>query len=170
MALGISRMLLATDFSAASDVALEYATTLAVRFGASLHLLHVIEDPSVAGSWIPELGLATVPPVCAAMIDEAADRLARLRNGLERSGVKVTSEVMVGGPAAVIRDVAAARGCDLVVMGTHGRTGVAHLLLGSIAEKVVRTAPCPVLTVRATAVAVAEGERSRFTPEWLPTD
>lgn len=163
-------MLLATDFSVASDLALEYATTLAVSFGASVHLLHVVDDLSMAATWTPELGLVPVPPIRAAMIDEAAHRLARLRHRLERAGVKVTSEVMIGSPAAVIRNVAKARGCDLVVMGTHGRTGVAHLLLGSVAEKVVRTAPCPVLTARATAVAVTEGERNLFAPEWLPTD
>jgi nucleotide-binding universal stress UspA family protein len=65
----------------------------------------------------------------------------------------VTTAVQVGNAAAVIIEVAQEQGCDLIVMGTHGRTGVAHLFLGSVAEKVVRTAPCPVLTIRSDTAA-----------------
>jgi nucleotide-binding universal stress UspA family protein len=166
----ISRILVATDFSTGSDLALDYATTLAHQFGAAVHLLHVVEDPFVAGAWTPELYIASISTVRASLIDEAAARLARLCPAFERHGLTVTSEVMVGSPAPAIRDVAEARRCDLVVMGTHGRSGMAHLLLGSVAEKVIRQAPCPVLTVRAQAAPALAGEPELFARDYVPAE
>jgi nucleotide-binding universal stress UspA family protein len=170
MTRGLSRMLVATDFGAASDRALEYAITLALQLGASVHLLHVFEDPFVSGAWVPELYVAGVPTMRATLIDGAARRLAALRLGVERAGVVVTSEVTIGSPGAAIREVAEARGIDLVVMGTHGRCGIARVLLGSVTEKVVRQAPCPVLTVQASAAPSAKEEYGIFAPSWLPAD
>ena len=166
----ISRILAATDFSAASDRAIDYASALASQFGASVHLLHVVEDPFVAGAWNPELYIASVPTMRASLIDEAAARLARLRQTFERQGLTVTSEVMVGSPAPAIRDVAEGRCCDLVVMGTHGRSGMAHLLLGSVAEKVIRQAPCPVLTVRTKTAPVVAEEEEFFARDYVPAE
>jgi nucleotide-binding universal stress UspA family protein len=108
--------------------------------------------------------------VRANLIDEAAKRLGRLRPAFEREGLTVTSEVMVGSPAPAIRDVAERRRCDLVVLGTHGRSGMAHLLLGSVAEKVVRQAPCPVLTVRARASRALAEEQEFFARDYVPAE
>jgi nucleotide-binding universal stress UspA family protein len=84
----------------------------------------------------------------AALVEEAEKKLeARLRPE-DRRGLHATAEVSVGTGAKTITDFALSRGIDLIVMGTHGRTGLAHAVMGSVAEKVVRTAPCPVLTIR----------------------
>jgi nucleotide-binding universal stress UspA family protein len=121
-------ILLATDFSEASEPAVRVARDYAYRFGARVHLVHVAapSDPGAAA----RLGgiAATFAP---------AEVVARVLGG--------------PAPAAAIVGYAREHGIDLIVLGTHGRTGVSHLLLGSIAERVVRTAPCPVLTVPAAA-------------------
>lgn len=166
----ISSILVPTDFSAASELALDYAITLADRFGASVHLLHVVEDPFAAGVLGPEVYIGASTSVRDKLIDQAADRLARLVAPADRVRLQVTSEVRVGFPAASICEVADGRRCDLIVMGTHGRTGMAHLLLGSVAEKVVRQAPCPVMTLRSQAVAAMEAERDLFAHEFVPTE
>jgi nucleotide-binding universal stress UspA family protein len=166
----ISRILVPTDFSAASEAALEYAVTLADRFGASLHLLHVVEDPFVGGAFGSELYITSVPAMRAHLVDEAAQRLCRILGQEDRERLKATSEVRVGAPAAAIREAAHVQHCDLVVMGTHGRSGMAHLLLGSVAEKVVRHAPCPVLTVRNEAAAALAAERAFFAHDMVPTE
>lgn len=166
----ISRILVPTDFSAASELALDYATTMADRFGASVHLLHVVEDPFVAGALGTEVYIGASPSVRDTLIDQAAERLARLVAPPDRERLHVTSEVRVGFPAESIRDVAQERQCDLILMGTHGRTGMAHLLLGSVAEKVVRQAPCPVMTVRSQAEAAMAAEREMFEQELVPTE
>jgi nucleotide-binding universal stress UspA family protein len=143
-----SRILLPTDFSELSSVALEYGQALAERFGASLHVLHVIEDPFILGATSSEIYVPDVPALRAALMTEAEAQIASLLPDRMRDAVCVTTEVRVGHAAPLISEVAETRPCDLIVMGTHGRTGVAHLFLGSVAEKVVRTAPCPVLTIR----------------------
>ena len=149
MSTPFTRILVPTDFSELSGVALEFGQELAERCGASLHLLHVIEDPFSAGAKIPsEVYVPDVPSLRAALVAEAEAQLARLVPDRVRDALRVTTDVKVGKAASVICDEAATTSCDLIVMGTHGRTGVAHLFLGSVAEKVVRTAPCPVLTIR----------------------
>jgi nucleotide-binding universal stress UspA family protein len=87
------------------------------------------------------------------MLMQARERLAQVMKVAERAHIRVTADAVIGMPASAIVDYAAATGTSLVVMGTHGRTGLAHLLMGSVAEHVVRTAPCPVLTVRQVTVA-----------------
>jgi nucleotide-binding universal stress UspA family protein len=149
----VRRILVPTDFSAPSDAALDLARTFAERFGASLHLLHVIEDPYVN---VAEAYIAGAPPTLAAMLQDAQSRLAQRLTQQDRIVLRATSEISFGSSATTIVDRAFECGTDLIVMGTHGRTGLAHLLIGSIAERVVRTAPCPVLTVRGdTAVEEA---------------
>jgi nucleotide-binding universal stress UspA family protein len=148
MSTSFTRILVPTDFSELSGVALEFGLELAERCGASLHLLHVIEDPLVAGAIPSEVYVPDVPALRAALVTEAEAQLAGLVPDRVRDALRVTTEVQVGKAAAVICETAATTPCDLIVMGTHGRTGVAHLFLGSVAEKVVRTAPCPVLTIR----------------------
>lgn len=144
----IRKVLVPTDFSAASELALDYAKALADQYGASLHLLHVLEDPFIAGAWSSEIYVADAPQLRASLRLEASRRLERILPPDERARFNVTTQVMAGAPAQAIRDVADEGRFDLIVMGTHGRAGMAHLLLGSVAEKVVRTAPCAVLTVR----------------------
>lgn len=144
---GIARILVATDFSETSDQALDCAKAIAGRFGASIHLLHVLDEPPDLSSGGAEAS-AEMAAFCAVRHDRARQRLRRLLTLEEGARFCATGHVRTGAPAEVIRDVAVERDVDLIVMGTHGRTGVAHLLLGSVAETVVRTAPCAVMTVR----------------------
>jgi nucleotide-binding universal stress UspA family protein len=143
----ITRILVPTDFSATADAALDYASVLAERFGASIELLHVLDDPFVADGMAAEAYISESPVLRSAMLRDARERLrhrASAREGIPR----IETEVLFGHGARTIAEYAAERGIDLIVMGTHGRTGFAHLLLGSVAERLVRTSPCPVLTVR----------------------
>lgn len=142
----ITRILVSTDFSATADTALEYATTLASRLGASIRLLHVFEDPYVAGFYASELYVPMPADVRERLLTDIRRQLAeRLPN---TAAVTATSEVSEGVPAEAIVEHARDHGADLIVMGTHGRRGLSHVLLGSVAERVLRTAPCPVLVVR----------------------
>jgi universal stress protein A len=147
----IARVLVPTDFSAASDEALDYARTLAEGFGASLYLLHVVEDRSLGGGLISEAYLGVSPDARAAAWADAQARLAHRITDHDRQALPARSEIVCGETATTIVDYADTLHIDLIVMGTHGRTGLAHILIGSVAETVLRTAACPVLTVRAPA-------------------
>ena len=138
------------DFSTGSTRALAYARVLAERFGASLHLLHVVQDPYLAAGWSE--GYPAIPDLTEQLRQETERRLQDLASSL--TPLTTSTEAVVGTPAQTIAQVATEQRADLIVMGTHGRTGVAHLLLGSVAERVIRSAPCPVLTVRDSSVAV----------------
>jgi universal stress protein A len=165
----ITRILVPTDFSPASEMALDSAIAIAQRFGASLHLLHVVNDPLVEGAgWGSEVYVASVPTLRETLINEAAPKLAVLLARAEQHRIPARSEVRIGRAAETIRDVAQQQASDLIVMGTHGRTGVAHLVMGSVAEKTVRRAPCPVMTVRAGDPFAAE--RAMFESELVPTE
>ena len=145
--ISLKKVLLATDFSECAKTAEEYASAFADQFQAELHVLHVIVDPLMATA---EYGAAmSLPP---AYLDE-------IRSEAQRSLDKVVSEsvkrggpgigtIRMGNPPSEIARYASEAGIDLIIIGTHGRGGFLHLLLGSCAEKVVRKAPCPVLTVR----------------------
>ena len=148
-----NRILVPTDFSPPSDAALEYARILAAKFGSSLQLLHVIDEPNASSAFVADGYAPNTENIREGMLMQARERLARALPLTHRARFHVTSEALVGMPAATIVDYAAATGANLIVMGTHGRTGLAHLLMGSVAEHVVRTAPCPVLTVRQVTVA-----------------
>jgi nucleotide-binding universal stress UspA family protein len=143
----LHRILVPTDFSKHSRNALAYATAFAEKFGAELYLLHVVQDLAL---FIPE-AVSVAPPIAppvdqlTAAVREALDREVR-DNGLGR--FTVHPEVREGTPFYEIIRFAREEGIDLIIMGTHGRGGLAHVLLGSVTEKVVRKAPCPVLTVR----------------------
>ncbi len=141
------RILVPTDFSAPSDAAWEYARAVAGRFGASLHLLHVADDPYRA-MYSAEVFVPEFEGLREEILDNALGRLKRMITPRDVSELHTTADAVVGTPAAAIVEYAAAADIDLIVMGTHGRGGVSHLLMGSVAERVVRTAPCPVLTVR----------------------
>jgi nucleotide-binding universal stress UspA family protein len=135
----LKQILVATDFSDTSAAALDYGRALARTFGASLHLLHVMENPFLRPTVADPHALqsATLRGVAGRLTDDD-------RGVLHATAVLETSD----NPADAIVQYAGARGIDLIVMGTHGRSAVAQIFVGSVAEKVVRTAPCPVLTVR----------------------
>jgi universal stress protein A len=147
----ITRILVATDFSDAADEALRYATVLAERLGARLSLVHVVDPFAQALSWEGELSLSTEMP---AEVVEGIQRQFSRRAPIMGHAVAITS-IVTGVTSSAIVDHARDNGIDLIVMGTHGRHGMAHLLLGSVAERVVRTASCPVLTVRGARLAAA---------------
>lgn len=147
-----SRILVPTDFSPASDAALEYARILAAKFGSTLRILHVIDDPSSSSAFVGDGFAPSTEDIRNRLLKEARTRLDHLMNLADRSRYHA-ADAVIGTPADAIIDFASATGTSLVVMGTHGRTGLAHLLMGSVAEQVVRTASCPVLTVRHVAIA-----------------
>jgi nucleotide-binding universal stress UspA family protein len=144
----LKSILVATDFSEPSDTALTYGRELASRFGATLHVLHVAENIYVT-TYGAEAYVAMGPNLQKELEDAARARLDELVIDSDRSG-PVTKPIVLtsSSPAFAIVDYAGENGIDLIVMGTHGRGALAHLLMGSVAEKVVRLAPCPVLTVR----------------------
>ena len=135
----LTQILVPTDFSDASAAAMDYGRALARTFGASLHLLHVVENPFLRPMPADphSFNTATVRHLFERLTDD--DRTA-----LHAIAVLETSD----NPAEQIVMYAKAHDIGLIVMGTHGRGAMARLLVGSVAEKVVRTAPCPVLTVR----------------------
>jgi len=139
-------ILVPTDFSAASEEALQYAEALGARLGASLHVIHVIPDTELASAWT-EAYAYDLSSFRSRMVADAKRQLAALAQGLTRS--PVTTDAVVGDPAKIIMTTAADRKADLIVMATHGRSGLSHFFMGSVTERVVRGAPCPVMTVRA---------------------
>ena len=142
-----TRILVPTDFSEPSDAALDYARVLAQKFGASLHMLHVVE-PFVIGPMGSEALIADSPDIQAKVYEDARIRLAHRVSPADRTRYAATKEIVSGSSARSIVQYATERGMDLIVMGTHGRSGMAHVLMDSVAETVVRCAPCPVMTVR----------------------
>ena len=157
----IRHILVPTDFSTTSDAALDYARDVAERFGATLHLLHVLQDPFINGPLVSEAYVTDTPGVRTTIMDDAKTRLSHRLTPRDREAFDAHEEVVFGRGADTIVEYAADRGIDLIVMGTHGRTGMAHLLLGSVAERVVRTAHCPVLTVRSVPQVQAIGLPAR---------
>ena len=143
----ITRIMVPTDFSETSDAALTYARSLADMLGASLHLVHVFDDP-YGDALAADVSTSVYESMQASAMRTARLELLRRMPPAARVQYRGTTTMVSGMPAAAIVECAANRGMDLIIMGTHGRSGFAHLLLGSVAEQVVRTAPCPVLTVR----------------------
>ncbi len=140
--LSFKHILVAIDFSAASSRALELASELAVKFQASLTLVHVCEVLAYAGLSPPLLDFI-------ALLEESAAReLQRIVDPLRRKLPSTTSTIRTGLPWQEILEASRETRSDLIIMGTHGRTGFARAWLGSVAEKVVRLATVPVLTVR----------------------
>jgi nucleotide-binding universal stress UspA family protein len=135
------------DFSDASRAAMEVAADLARRFGSELMLLHAYPIP---GYTFPDGSVVASPKMMQELADQAQRHLEEWRLDAEKmvGASRVTAEKAVGEPAAEILEAAKRMGADLLVMGTHGRTGLQHALMGSVAERVVRRAHSPVLTVR----------------------
>lgn len=146
--IALAQVLVATDFSEPSDSALGYGRELARNFGASLILVHVVED-LVTRAYGLDGGVFTDAEMQRAVEAACQTRLEKLIGDEDREALHAEAVVVRSNtPAAAIVDYARQRKADIIVMGTHGRGGMAHLLMGSVAERVVRTAPCPVLTVR----------------------
>jgi nucleotide-binding universal stress UspA family protein len=145
----IRRILVPTDFSPCSEAALEYAIHLAQRLGAELHVLHVWEVP--VGIGVDAIHVVALPEggrtsLADFVRGEAEKELGKLMSQLETRGLSAFAKLVPGEAARQILE--AAKDADLVVMGTHGRGAVAHFLLGSVAERVVRKSDTPVLTLR----------------------
>jgi nucleotide-binding universal stress UspA family protein len=148
MSIEVRRILAPVDFSDNTPPILEWAAHLAEEHGSSVVLLHAyhlpVEFQQLEGAYLP-------PDFWASVRAEAEESLSRYAKELTDKGIPAENAVCEGYAATVIVEEAARRDADLIVIGTHGRSGFKHLLLGSIAERVVHKAPCPVLTVRAPA-------------------
>jgi len=151
----LKTILVPSDFSACSDEAFHYGLELTRRFHASLHLLHVVSDP-LAQPWAVEGFAMPALDVLEEWQKQAHAKLAAAVPDADRDRVTIVTAVAT--PCDGILAYAAKHDVDLIVMGTHGRSGVSHMLLGSIAERVVRRAPCPVLTVRRSQHGFVETE------------
>jgi nucleotide-binding universal stress UspA family protein len=143
----LRRILVPIDFSPHSEQALKYGVALADKFAAELFLVHVFQDLTIYQTEVVSGAPPIMPPVdqLTASARSELDRLVREKN---LQHVATHPEVIEGSPVEEIVDYAREKDIDLIVLGTHGRGWLAHVLMGSVAEKVVRKAPCPVLTVR----------------------
>ena len=126
--------------------------------GRFTHILHVVTDPKATGFWTPEVYVPASPETQERFLREARERLENAVSPDDRSRFSVTIEARIGAVADHIQDFAREQKVDLIVMGTHGRRGLAHLFLGSVAEHTLRGAPCPVLTTHAVAKSAAASE------------
>jgi nucleotide-binding universal stress UspA family protein len=146
--IALKNILIATDFGEAADSALAYGRELAARFGATLHVLHVAQN--VYLSALGAENFATIAPnLHQDFVDAAVKELDKRLIDCDRNGPSTRRLVVTSSsPAFAIVDYASDRDIDLIVMGTHGRGPLGHLVMGNVAERVVRLAPCPVLTVR----------------------
>jgi nucleotide-binding universal stress UspA family protein len=145
MTIDVRRILVPVDFSEHAEYVMEWASHLALEHASHLILLHVyhlpVEFQQLEGAYLP-------PDFWANVKKEADQTLGRYASGLRNKGLDVEAVVREGYPATAIVDEAASQRADLIVIGTHGLSGLKHLLLGSIAERVVQKAPCPVLAVK----------------------
>jgi nucleotide-binding universal stress UspA family protein len=140
------KILVPVDFSADAHRAILTATDLARRYDGALTLLHVFQPMTLL---VPDGYIFFTPSQMAEVISNCSELLSRLQaEALAAGAPRVATEQLQGVAAAEISAYASQHDFDLIVMGTHGRTGIAHAVLGSVAERVVRAAPCPVLTVR----------------------
>jgi universal stress protein A len=165
----IKRILVPLDFSANSMRALDYALELSKQFKAQVSVLFVVEPIYYA---VPDF---TGSPAMGELLNEqmgsARAQLARLEQQYAKRRIKLRALLQTGTAYEAIVDTAKQIKADLIAMATHGRTGVSHLLLGSVAERVVRTAPCPVLTLRPGQRlhrAASHSRGTRTTPRRAP--
>ena len=143
----LQRILVPIDFSETCQETLDMARTMAARFGAALDLLHVVQNPII--DWAAaDTDALQLPNILDQLEAAARGRLAALVTDEDRQRSPVRLLTRVGSAHTEILATSAEEHADLIVMGTHGRGMVSHMLMGSVAERVVRLAPCPVLTVR----------------------
>jgi nucleotide-binding universal stress UspA family protein len=153
----VTRVLVPIDFSPSSRAALEYGTFLATRLGAEVTVLHVWEPPGYVGP--DALALLPLAAGQAGWDQTRAEVLREVELFLGPASARpreLSVRVEAGEPSDAILVAAKEVGADLIVMGTHGRTGLSRLLIGSVAEAVLRRATCPVLTIRVPSRAPRE--------------
>jgi nucleotide-binding universal stress UspA family protein len=143
-------ILVPTDFSECASHAVPAAAGLARQAGARLVLLHVVEPIAPAAGWAPVAEPLPLPDIGERLEDSARSELPRLAGGRDCEGLEVEEALTHGDAAAEIVREARARGADLIVISSHGRTGLGRIIFGSTAESVVRHAHCPVLVVKPT--------------------
>lgn len=144
----VKNILVPTDFSAGADEALAYACDLAVRLGATVHLLHVLENPFAPGAFMEMYA----PPSPQYFVDLEAQVEKKLEASVtpeQNAQVRIVRATRLGVPSVeILARLEEEPVIDLVVMATHGRGGVARLVMGSVTDRVIRSAPCPVLSMR----------------------
>jgi nucleotide-binding universal stress UspA family protein len=145
--MAVQHILVPTDFSEDADQALNYAIELAQKLQARLTLLHVIYLATTA---VGSLLAYSLEGYLQAMEAEAREQMQTLLKRVHQAGLQGETVMIHGVPFQAILDTAKKKAVDLIVMGTHGRTGLTHILMGSVAERVVRMTPCPVLVTRGT--------------------
>jgi len=155
--ISLKKVLVPVDFSDTSDVALRYGKALAGAFGASLHVIHVVQEP-YAQPWAVEAYGFSMATLQEDWIKEANTKLESVLTADDRRALKATATTILGHPVSEILRFATDERVELIVMGTHGRGPLGHMVMGSVAERVVRHAPCPVLTVH-------EAEREFVIPD-----
>jgi nucleotide-binding universal stress UspA family protein len=145
----IAKILLAVDFSPHSDRAIEVAAGLAKRLSASVDVIHAFDLPAHFNPYLSSVGVELERRVEA----DVSKQLDAIRERLEKDQIRAQAYFRQGRPEIVIADAARQIGCQLIVMGTRGRSGLSHVLLGSVAERTMRAAPCSVLCARAADAA-----------------
>jgi nucleotide-binding universal stress UspA family protein len=148
MSIQIRKILFPTDFSPLAQLALRYAREFAEQFQAQLCCLHVVDEAQQYWAALGPEATPVAPPIDDLLNAANAQIQAFADEHLVGLSFAAMTKVVMGKPAHEICEYAREIGCDLLIMATHGHSGVLHALLGSTAEKVVRKAPCPVLTVR----------------------
>ena len=141
----IRNILVSTDFSEFSTAAVEYASSFALLYGARIHLVHVIEPGHVVGVHNIELSSVSIPSDLEAIAQEEMRKFVYWKF---QNTTNLEQVILHGEPHKEITAYAQENEIDLIVIATHGRTGFAHMLMGSVAEKVVRLSPIPVLAVK----------------------
>jgi nucleotide-binding universal stress UspA family protein len=145
----IASILVPTDFSENARRALDYATELARVSGATLHLMHVVEPVVYPADWsYAQVGFADIEQE---LVENATKELAKLKEQLTASNISTTTAVRRGRASDEICSYCSEHGISMIAIGTHGRSGLEHFLFGSTTERVLRKAPCPVLSVRMPA-------------------
>lgn len=163
----IGRLLVPTDFSVHAQAALSYALKLAASLRAQVHVLHVVENPIETMPESSRVNRAEVASLELSLVRNAAALLRRHIRAVDATAVVLSHDVRLGRAAEVIVEFADDHGIDLIVMGTRGEGDEYDGIAGSVAAHVVRTAPCPVLTLRAAPVAGASSAtRTAVTLEW----
>ncbi|MCD6124391.1 universal stress protein [bacterium] len=142
----IKKILIPTDFSENSKIALPFAVDLARKYGAELHILHVFDEQLLTPIFY-EVG-GDPKKYFEKLRNEFDAAVNSFLSGIDTNGIKITSHITSGTPFVEIIRYAREKGIDLIVMGTHGRSGIAHMFLGSVTEKVLRKAECPVMVIR----------------------
>lgn len=142
----IKKILVPIDFSDYSKNALKYATQFAKQFNAKIYLIYVVEPMIYPADF--SMGQVAIPSTDIDLHSRAEEELTKLSKDIVSGNLQVEILIKTGKPFVEIIETASANDIDLIIIATHGHTGVEHLLFGSTAEKVVRKAPCPVLTLR----------------------